>query len=220
MEPTLSDLQRTRFRRYMQCKIARERKEWGGYAEGKGKGKERNEIGCSLGLGPIQRSGSPRSQIFQAASRRQGSALLSGPPPTRRELDLPRRVLTGFAQPGAPGPFPGHQERLLEPGLAAGTHQQQDTQDGEDESPGAPESRPGALGAPCPGARGGCCPLSPLPGAVGERSLSRLPRGDSLQSHQKWKCVLWGARSPLRGARSGAQLFSLAYLYLGLRHPR
>ena len=50
-------------------------------------------------------------------------------------MDLPGRVLPGFAQPGAPGPFPGHQERHLEPGLASGTHQQQDTQGGEDESP-------------------------------------------------------------------------------------
>ena len=40
MEPTLNDLQRTRFRRYMQCKIAKEREKrrvGRGKREGKGK---------------------------------------------------------------------------------------------------------------------------------------------------------------------------------------
>ena len=43
MEPTLNDLQRTRFRRYMQCKIAKEREksEEGRQRE---KGRERKEM--------------------------------------------------------------------------------------------------------------------------------------------------------------------------------
>ena len=113
--------------------------------------------------------------------------------------DMPSRV-----PPPSPPSFPGHGARHLA-GLPAGTHRQKDTRDDEDENQGAPQPRPGTGGAPCPGARGGLCALSPLPRAAAGSSLSRSPRSDSRQSHQELKCASWGAGSSLPPARCAGQ---------------
>lgn len=88
----------------------------------------------------------------------------------------------------------------------------------EDESPGAPKSRPGALGVPCPGAPGGRCPVSPLPGALSGSVRRSGSRGVTASRAIRNESVFRGARDRPCEVRR-VELCCLIRLSLCLHHP-
>ena len=101
--------------------------------------------------------------------------------------DSPLLLMTGASTattpcPPLPLPAPGHQAHLPGPGATVGAHQQQDTENEEDNGPGAPMWRPAPtllswqrhLDSPFPGCpRLSVCSESPLLQAFKECSLSQ-----------------------------------------------